>query len=117
MGNGRAGWYSYDILDNLGRQSSLSILPELQILKKGESFGLYRVDDFKEPEFLTFQFSANSNMTWFLRKVDEQTTRLITRVRVSGIPKWFLKVTLRPGHLVMQKKQFKEIKKRVECKG
>ncbi|MEY4633285.1 MAG: hypothetical protein RLZ18_657, partial [Actinomycetota bacterium] len=27
MGMGRAGWYSYDWIDNLGRKSATSILP------------------------------------------------------------------------------------------
>lgn len=30
MGLGRAGWYSYDTIDNLGRPSARRILPEYQ---------------------------------------------------------------------------------------
>jgi len=36
IGFGRAGWYSYDILDNLGRHSSEEILPEHQHLEPGD---------------------------------------------------------------------------------
>ena len=32
IGYGRAGWYSYDLLDNLGRPSAERIIPELQQL-------------------------------------------------------------------------------------
>ena len=32
----RAGWYSYDLLDNLGRPSARRIIPELQGLKPGD---------------------------------------------------------------------------------
>ena len=37
MGLTRAGWYSYDLLDNLGRPSARRILPELQELQPGGS--------------------------------------------------------------------------------
>ena len=44
IGFGRAGWYSYDILDNLGRHSSEQILPEYQTLEPGDliPFGTWR---------------------------------------------------------------------------
>ena len=35
VGLTRAGWYSYDILDNLGRRSARRIVPELQGLAPG----------------------------------------------------------------------------------
>lgn len=37
MGFGRAGWYSYDLLDNLGRRSARRILPEWQFLSTGDT--------------------------------------------------------------------------------
>ena len=36
MGLTRAGWYSYDLLDNLGRPSARRIIPELQDLEPGD---------------------------------------------------------------------------------
>src|SRR5215213_11117273 len=36
IGLTRAGWYSYDILDNLGRKSARHIIPELQNLAVGD---------------------------------------------------------------------------------
>ena len=36
VGVSRAGWYSYDHLDNLGRPSARRIIPELQGLKPGD---------------------------------------------------------------------------------
>ena len=36
MGLTRAGWYSYDLLDNLGRPSARCIVPELQRLEPGD---------------------------------------------------------------------------------
>jgi hypothetical protein len=36
IGFGRAGWYSYDIFDNLGRHSAERIMPELQHVEAGD---------------------------------------------------------------------------------
>jgi hypothetical protein len=36
VGVARAGWYSYDILDNLGHRSARHIIPELQNLAVGD---------------------------------------------------------------------------------
>src|SRR6185312_12202806 len=36
VGVGRAGWYSYDLLDNLGRRSAWRILPQWQQLAPGD---------------------------------------------------------------------------------
>jgi len=36
VGMTRAGWYSYDLLDNLGRSSAQRILPQLQNPKIGD---------------------------------------------------------------------------------
>ena len=37
MGFNRAGWYSYDLLDNLGRKSATTIHPEWLVESAGES--------------------------------------------------------------------------------
>jgi hypothetical protein len=36
IGFGRAGWYTYDLLDNLGRHSADRIIPELQHIAVGD---------------------------------------------------------------------------------
>ncbi len=36
MGFGRAGWYSYDLIDNLGRRSAVRLHPEWQVQAAGE---------------------------------------------------------------------------------
>ena len=36
IGFGRAGWYTYDLLDNLGRHSAERIIPEFQHLAVGD---------------------------------------------------------------------------------
>ena len=41
MGFGKAGWYSYDLLDNLGRKSAAEIVPAWQVVE-GESVPVVR---------------------------------------------------------------------------
>ncbi len=36
MGTGRAGWYSYDLIDNFGRRSARSLHPELMVRVDGD---------------------------------------------------------------------------------
>jgi len=36
MGFGKAGWYSYDLIDNLGRRSATTIRPEWQVIEPGQ---------------------------------------------------------------------------------
>jgi len=61
VGSRRAGWYSNDLLDNLGRPSAVTIVPALQSLAVGQwvpmsPFGppsettAFRVDSFKVAE-------------------------------------------------------------------
>ena len=114
MGTGRAGWYSYDLLDNFNKKSLNEIKPELQNIYKGMKIPGAFVSDFEENRFLTYQFGQAANMTYFLEKT-ENGTRLTTRVRVKGSA-LVLNLTLKPGHRFMQKKQFSELKKRIEFK-
>ena len=112
MGTGRAGWYSYDLLDNFNKESLKEIRPELQNIFKGMKIIGAFVADFEENKFLTYQFGQAANMTYFFEQT-ENRTRLTTRVRVKGNA-FLLNLTLKPGHRIMQKKQFNELKKRIE---
>ena len=94
IGTGRAGWYSYDRLDNKGRLSAREIVPAFQQIevgdvvamsesKEGEPFGpsVLALDpprsmlwgDLEEPHRFTW--------LWLLREHGEGQTRLISRVR------------------------------------
>ena len=112
MGNGRAGWYSYDWLDNLGKKSFEYIEPSLQNIEKGLKIPLFTFDDFSENHFLTLKVSDSANMTYLLED-HEEGCKLLARVRVKG-PKWLLSLSLGPAHVFMQNKQFAELKKRCE---
>jgi hypothetical protein len=93
IGTGRAGWYSYDRLDNKGRPSAREIIPEFQHMQigdvvamseqKGEPYGpsVLALDpphsmvwgDDEEPHRFTW--------LWLLRDVGGGQTRLISRIR------------------------------------
>jgi hypothetical protein len=90
IGIGRAGWYSYDLLDNLGRASAERILPEFQHLAVGDVIPMS--PDGKqgqwvraiEPNHWMLWGDKPGDSTWYwgLEPVDEQHTRLLTRVRM-----------------------------------
>lgn len=90
IGFGRAGWYSYDILDNLGRHSSEEILAEYQQLEPGdliplgpgEASGLY-VKEIRPNESMVWweRKRQATSWVWGLYPIDGEQTRLVTRVR------------------------------------
>lgn len=89
MGYGRAGWYSLDLLDNLGRPSARQILPEHQQLEVGDEVpsgprSAFRVHDVEPERFLVLtydgRFGAASWLFW-LEPIDDNSTRLVERIR------------------------------------
>jgi hypothetical protein len=113
MGNGRAGWYSYDWLDNLGKKSFQSIDPNLVQVFKNQKISFAVISEVEELQLLSYQFGTWGSFSYYLERLDDKKTRLWTRARFNK-SSWLLKVILTKGHLFMQQKQFKEIKKRVE---
>jgi hypothetical protein len=93
IGFGRAGWYSYDLLDNLGRHSSDDVVPELQHiavgdlvpLGPGENSGM-RVKAFETGSCIVWWDNKNqlTTWTWLLEPLTTGSTRLITRVRARS---------------------------------
>ena len=88
MGCRRAGWYSYDGLDNGGVRSADRIIAELQEVQVGDVFPMRPQDSDTyvvrriEPERALVIGDAAGGMSWafVLEGVDEHATRLITRV-------------------------------------
>ena len=91
MGVTRAGWYSYDLLDNLGRRSAESLLPEHQNIQIGDLIPIS--PDGKQGMWVKY-FRKNKWMLWWDKKGDttwiweihpegENQFRLITRIRVK----------------------------------
>jgi hypothetical protein len=95
MGMTRAGWYSYDVLDNLGRRSAQSILPEHQSIQIGDVIpmspdgkqGMYVYDFQKNNWMLWWDNIGDSTWVWQIYSDGAAQSRLVTRVRVQY--RWF----------------------------
>lgn len=88
MGLTRAGWYSYDLLDNLGRPSARHIIPELQDLQPGDIVPMspdgkqgMRVHAVDAPHSMVWGDPGGTTWAWQLDETDSGSTRLLTRVR------------------------------------
>lgn len=134
MGAGRAGWYSYDFIDNGGRPSATSIDPELVQIRVGDllparpgetdGFRILRV----EPQRLLvlgwiLPHHRQPLLTWayILTEPQPDVTRLIVRARSRtwyhsrlGYPDWTIRVYTAWGHPLMQQKQLLGIAQRAE---
>jgi hypothetical protein len=126
IGINRAGWYSYDWLDNLGRPSATAIIPELQQLEVGDlipispngQYGL-KVWSFKPHEWMVWvDDQAHTSWLWLLDPIDEGSTRLITRIRMRYQwlrPDIAFDLLVEFGDLVMMRKCILGIKERAEA--
>jgi len=94
MGHGRAGFYGYDLIENLGSprgiRSADHIIPELQDLEVGDRVHMSEpiyliVRSMDPPRSLVWADPADptaSAITWALYPVDDRHTRLVSRVRL-----------------------------------
>jgi len=126
MGVGRAGWYSYDFLDNLGRPSAEVFLPAHQTKQVGDVVpmspdgkqGLW-VKDFKDNEWmLWWDKKGDSTWAWGIYPAGESCCRLVTRVRVKY--RWLslailFNILIEFFDIWMMIKCMKSIKKRAEA--
>lgn len=135
MGAGsRAGWYSYDLLDN-GRQPSAGrIVPELQDIAVGMIFPAlpgategFVLLAFEPERFLVLGWRSPSGtplVTWafVLEDVSPGSTRLIVRVRggpgyqFHGLPWWLARRIVRVMHFIMQRRQLLGLAQRAETR-
>jgi hypothetical protein len=136
MGFGRAGWYSYDWLDNLGRKSATTIHDEWQSVAAGDkipsgpiSFIAAIVDapshfvlEIKSPAKKSLGKKSpkmHFTLAYELRD-DPQGTRLVTRMRSRiNLPlgSLFEKLILGPGDGIMLRRQLLNIKKNVTLRN
>jgi hypothetical protein len=95
MGAGRAGWYSYDWIDNGGHPSANSIRPEYQQVAPGDIMpatpgmaDAFCVTTVQPPHDLVLtvpEASGGNQVSWefLLEPLDHERTRLIVRGRIS----------------------------------
>ena len=124
MGLHRAGWYSYDWIDNLRRPSAERIIPELQQLHIGDflpmsadgKVGVW-VKDFDPERWLLWWDKKDMTWLWQLAPLDAQHTRLISRVRGRyhwTSPRIFFSLVVDVGDILMMRKSMLGIKRRAE---
>ena len=126
VGWGRAGWYSYDVLDNLGRHSADRIIPALQDIKVGARISMggrptettaMRVKAFEKNEWLLWEHQG-CPWVWYLKPIDPETTRLITRGKNRYQINWTLPIALilmEIGDPFMMRRQLRNVKRRAEA--
>jgi len=133
MGAGsRAGWYSYDWLDNGGRPSMERIEPALQHPDVGSIFPAlpgvtegFVVLAINPERLLTLGMlgpDGTPEVTWtfVLNETGPGLTRLLVRVRggpgyrFHGLPLLLTRITVRLVHFIMERKQLLGIKWRAE---
>jgi hypothetical protein len=89
IGFHRAGFYSYDLLDNFGKPSTDHIFPELQHIEVGTWIPMsgkvaeetaFRVRAFEPYRWILWEKAA-STWAWKLLPIDEEHTRLLIRLK------------------------------------
>lgn len=127
MGFGRAGWYSYDWIDNLGRRSATSVHPEWQHVSTGDTVPSGPIDFeaalVEPPRAFVLRLAPGGRVTrrmCFTLAYDlrdhPQGTRLVTRLRARiDVPGGRLleRFVLGPGDGVMLRRQLLGLARRV----
>lgn len=123
IGYGRAGFYSYDRLDNEGVPSAERLLPEYQNLTVGDTIPLSRttgaeVKLLHPNEAMLLVVADHGDQTklwtwaWGLYELGPRRTRLVTRLRVRESLRNTL--VLDAFEIIMMRKCLLGIKRRVE---
>jgi proline iminopeptidase len=141
MGYGRAGWYSWDRLDNFGHASAARLHPEWQTLAVGDRLapqpGVWEVAALEPEHFLGLRTaidlrgrpidpagppprcSTDSLWGFLLEPLPGGRTRLVVSGYWAFRPRWLQPLMsvlfLEPEHWIMQTRQFTNLKRRIEC--
>lgn len=147
LGCDRAGWYSWDRLDNGGRPSAQRIHPEWQRIAAGDRLSSspsgatwFEVAVADAPATLVLRATVDiatrrsipadgprpgrftdGTWTFVLRRLPGERTRLIVRGRGTGSPHWFIALSngvfWDPAHVIMQVRQLRNLRRRAERAG
>lgn len=93
LGVGKAGWYSYDLLDNLARPSATRVLPQWQRVAIGDpaapmdpfaplESSPWRVAGVEPASYLLWRNDTAGTWEWRLRPLPQGGTRLVSRIRI-----------------------------------
>jgi hypothetical protein len=125
----RAGWYSNDLLDNLGHPSATTVVPELQHLEVGQWVPMapsgppsdrnaFKVHSFEVNQWLLW---TKPDSTWAWRLTPTAGgTRLVTRVHAvydwrRPLAAMLAVVLMEFGDFAMQRRMLRGIKARAEA--
>lgn len=124
LGFGKAGWYSYDWIDNDLKASATRILPEHQELRAGDSILMmpsmgFIVSAVDEPRSIVSMLEDGTT-SWCLGLYPEAdgTTRLISRWRPHyerSVATVMMLLLVEPGTFIMEQKMLRTIRDRVEA--
>jgi hypothetical protein len=129
MGQDRGGFYSYDWLENLVGcqiQNADQVVPEWQSLHVGDTVRLHPKAPplpvaIVEPQHAIVLQAPSGTWGFYLKKLDENTTRLLVRSRWDWKPDLLHwaghHVLLEPTHFVMERKTILGIKQRAEAQA
>jgi hypothetical protein len=126
IGTNRAGWYSYDWIDNQGKPSAKVILPEFQDIAPGDFIPMtpdnkhgMNVHSFEANQWLVWISPDNSSsFVWELHPIDDTHTRLVTRLRLRyhwNSPAILIELLMDMGEFFMMRKCMLGIKRRAEA--
>lgn len=131
MGYRRAGFYTYDIVDNAGYPSADTVLPEYQTVEVGDwafnmnglfwmELPLNESDAFRVKDFETFSWllweKPDSTWSWQLEPTREGGTRLALRIRARPAS-LFWTLFMEFGDPPMARRMLLGIKERAERRG
>jgi hypothetical protein len=125
----RAGWYSNDLLHNLGRPSASTILPDLQHLAIGQWVPMAPSRPTDRTALKVHSFGVNSwllwtkpdsTWSWQLTPTPTRGTRLVTRIRTTydwhhPATALFGVVLMEFGDFAMLRRMLRGIKARAEA--
>jgi hypothetical protein len=135
LGYGRAGFYTYDLVDNAGVRSADALIQELQHLEVGDLIPMfhevgglavaYTVHSLVANEWMAWVHrphqgeEADSTWSWRLTSLPDGTTRLVTRMKQDY--RWatpalalFNLILMEFGDFAMERRMLKGIKTRAE---
>jgi hypothetical protein len=122
MGYGRAGFYSWDALDNHGVPSAERIIPQYQHLRVGDlirmSKGSYAlVAELSVGRHLLLVFDgARAEWAWELHPVGAHRTRLLKRLQVRP-DNLVSRLALETFEILTTRRRLLGIKRRAECRA
>jgi hypothetical protein len=126
VGIDRAGFYSYDLLDNLGRPSATETLPRWQTLAVGDLVAPMKNPPTPSTSFLVHTMEPHrylvwskpdSSWAWTLTPLAGNRTRLVTRIKQryrANLPTAVAVLLSEFGDFVMMRKMLLGIKARAE---